>query len=197
MKQSSHLLRKSINIQRGVAAVEFALVALLFFTLLFGVIEFGRVIFLWNAVQEATRHAARDAAVSNFSDNAAMDQVRWNAIFRSAPGPLVLGGGIDDTYVRIDYLNFNLDPVDTSLTCPSQNISTCLSDPNSVSCIRFVRARLCDPGNEDGCDAVPYTAMVPLFSPFFSGVTIPRSKVVMPAESLGYRPSQPSCSPPP
>jgi hypothetical protein len=197
MKYSSCVLRKSIGIQRGVAAVEFALVALLFFMLLLGVIEFGRVIFLWNAVQEVTRRAARDATVANFSDADAMDKVRWNAIFRSTAGPLALGGEINDTYVRIDYLNFNLGPVNKDLTCPSQNISTCLSNPNSASCIRFVRAQLCDPSNQGACDAVPYTAMVPLLSPFFAGVTIPRSQVVMPAESLGYRPSQPGCLPPP
>lgn len=188
--------RKSMTPHRGVAAVEFALVALLFFTLLLAVMEFGRVIFLWNTAQEVTRHAARDATVSNFSDATVMGQVRQNAIFRSSPGPLILGGAIDDTYVRIDYLNSKLGVV-TPLTCPAQNIATCQSDPSSASCIRFVRARLCqppaDPVNPQACSAVPYVPMVGLFAPFLSGVTIPPSQVVMPAESLGYRPSQPAC----
>lgn len=192
MKRSPYIFRKSVAAHRGVATVEFALVALLFFTLLFGVIEFGRAIFLWNTVQEVTRHAARDATVSNFSDAAAMNQVKQNAIFRSTPGPLILGGAIDDTYVRINYLNASLNEVDISLTCPSQNISNCLSDPNGASCIRFVQARLCQPV-AGACNAVPYTPMVTLLAPFFAAVTIPPSQVVMPAESLGYRPSLGSC----
>jgi Flp pilus assembly protein TadG len=49
--------------QRGLAAVEFAMVASLLFTLLFGVIEMGRLLWTWNAAVEATRHGARLAAV--------------------------------------------------------------------------------------------------------------------------------------
>jgi len=49
--------------QRGLAAVEFAIVALLLFTLLFGVIEMGRLLWTWNAAVEATRHGARLATV--------------------------------------------------------------------------------------------------------------------------------------
>lgn len=193
MKRSLYIFKKSATAYRGAATVEFALVALLYLTLTFGVIEFGRVIFLWNTVQEVTRHAARDATVSDFTDAGAMNQVKQNAIFRSTPGPLILGGAIDDTYVRINYLNASLNEVDTSLTCPSQNISTCLSDPNGASCIRFVQARLCQPGGGATCNPVPYTPMVTLLAPFFTAVTIPPSQVVMPAESLGYRPSLGSC----
>ena len=40
--------------ERGAAAVEFGLVALVFFTLLFGIIQFG----LWFWAWEATAHAA-------------------------------------------------------------------------------------------------------------------------------------------
>ena len=49
--------------QRGVAAVEFALIASFLFTLLFGIMEFGRVLFYWNATIEATRLGARLAVV--------------------------------------------------------------------------------------------------------------------------------------
>jgi len=53
-------LRKS---QRGAAAVEFALVAIVFFMLLIGIVEMGRVLFTWNAAAEATRYGARVAVV--------------------------------------------------------------------------------------------------------------------------------------
>lgn len=49
--------------QRGAAAVEFALLAGLLFTLLFGIIETSRVLFYWNAATEATRLGARLAVV--------------------------------------------------------------------------------------------------------------------------------------
>jgi len=50
--------------QGGMAAVEFALVAaLVFFPLLFGIVEMGRLLFYWNAAVEATRVGARTAVV--------------------------------------------------------------------------------------------------------------------------------------
>lgn len=54
--------------QRGVAAVEFALVAIIFFTLLLGIMEFGRWLFMLNATNEATRLGARLAVVCSISD---------------------------------------------------------------------------------------------------------------------------------
>ncbi len=42
--------------QKGVAALEFALIASVFFTLLIGVMEMGRVLFYFNTAAEATRH---------------------------------------------------------------------------------------------------------------------------------------------
>jgi len=49
--------------QQGVAAVEFALVAVILFTLLFGIMEMGRVLFMMNTTAEATRLGARIAVV--------------------------------------------------------------------------------------------------------------------------------------
>ena len=48
---------------RGAAAVEFALVSLVFFTLLFGLMEMGRLMFYWNTAAEVTRLGARMAVV--------------------------------------------------------------------------------------------------------------------------------------
>jgi Flp pilus assembly protein TadG len=49
--------------QHGTSTVEFAIVGLLFFSLLFGVIEAGRALFVWNGLTEMTRRGARVAAV--------------------------------------------------------------------------------------------------------------------------------------
>ncbi|SIT50180.1 TadE-like protein [Paraburkholderia piptadeniae] len=55
--------------QRGVAAIEFALVSTLFFTLLIGVMEMGRVLFYWNTAAEATRLGARVAVVCDVNSS--------------------------------------------------------------------------------------------------------------------------------
>ncbi|WP_298832641.1 TadE/TadG family type IV pilus assembly protein [uncultured Piscinibacter sp.] len=59
---------RSIASQRGVAAVEFAIVSALFFTVLFGVMEMGRLLWTWNAAVEATRYGARLAVVCDIGD---------------------------------------------------------------------------------------------------------------------------------
>ena len=48
---------------RGAAAVEFALVSLVFFTLFFGLMEMARLMFYWNTAAEVTRLGARMAVV--------------------------------------------------------------------------------------------------------------------------------------
>lgn len=55
--------------QAGVAAIEFALVCALFFTLLIGMMEMGRMLFYWNSAGEATRLGARMAVVCDKNDS--------------------------------------------------------------------------------------------------------------------------------
>lgn len=51
--------------QTGVAAVEFALLATLFLGVLLAIMDFGRILFMWNAAAEATRLGARVSVVCN------------------------------------------------------------------------------------------------------------------------------------
>jgi Flp pilus assembly protein TadG len=55
--------RASLAAQAGAAMVEFALVAALLFSLLLGIMDFGRLLFMWNSAAEATRWGARIAVV--------------------------------------------------------------------------------------------------------------------------------------
>lgn len=55
--------------QRGVAAVEFAIISSLLFTMLLGVVEMGRLFWTWNAAVEATRYGARLAVVCDLNDS--------------------------------------------------------------------------------------------------------------------------------
>ncbi|CAN7255075.1 TadE/TadG family type IV pilus assembly protein [Massilia sp. LjRoot122] len=78
--------------QGGLAAVEFALIAaLILFPLLFGIIEFGKILFYWNAATEATRLGARLAVVCDLADSAVKS--RMNALF-----PVIETDHIDIAY---------------------------------------------------------------------------------------------------
>lgn len=65
MKTSFHIGRKA---QLGAAIVEFAIVAAVFFTLLIGIMELGRILFYWNTAAEVTRLGARMAVVCDMGD---------------------------------------------------------------------------------------------------------------------------------
>ncbi|SHM36618.1 TadE-like protein [Duganella sacchari] len=184
--------------QRGATTAEFALSAVIFFTVLFFVIELARVVYVWNTLQEVTRRAAYAAAVSDFSNPAVMDSVRQAAILRDSSGLLPLGDPVTDAHIRIDYLaltrNANgslaMTPIPTASlpACPARVHINCIANPNGSSCIRFVRARLCAPGTD--CDEVRYRPFFPL-----TGLShaLPTATTISKAESLGYQPGNTLC----
>lgn len=184
--------------QDGVFAVEFAMLAGLFFIFLFALLEVARAVYLWNVVPEITRRAARAAAVADFSNAAQLQAVRAQAVLRAGPGRLPLGGAISDAYVRIDYVSqpegagdvTDAPPVSALPGCPQRNRINCLANPHGASCIRFVRAQLCLPGG-DSCERVPYRPILPMLDMLFpSGaraVRLPSGVTVAVAESLGYQ----------
>lgn len=177
--------------QGGAAAVEFALIAAIFFTLLFGIVELGRFLYLFNSVQEVTRRAAREAVV-NCTDSGTQDGIRSRAVLGTGtPGAsLPAGGEITDARVVIDYLDKNQDVIGRYIACPppyNGNIFKCESD--AADCIKFVRVRVCDYRNRNQCDPFTYEPMIGLFVPtrvLDLRIEIPGSTVIMPAESLGY-----------
>lgn len=56
-------VRRQRRGEQGAAAVEFGLIALILFTLLFGIIQFGLWFWSWQTAGHAAREAARVAAV--------------------------------------------------------------------------------------------------------------------------------------
>jgi Flp pilus assembly protein TadG len=54
---------RAVHDERGAAAVEFAIVASIFFLLVFGIIDFGFGFHTWNGTANAAREGARRAAV--------------------------------------------------------------------------------------------------------------------------------------
>lgn len=189
--------------QRGVAAVEFAVVGLVFFLAVFGAIELARIMYMYNTLADVTRSAAKAAANIDWSNTAALDRARQQAIFRTTPGELAFGAPITDRHIRIDYLyldnqggTVSMKPVSGSMpSCPGRNRHNCLTSPYSSSsgadvCIRLVRARICQPGSAD-CQHVDYQT---LFSLFSLGVPLPTSTTIVTAETLGYHSGDPVCS---
>jgi Flp pilus assembly protein TadG len=61
----------SIRAQRGGAIVEFSLVLIIFLTFLLGITDFSRMLFTWNAANEAARAGARYAVVCDSTGNKA------------------------------------------------------------------------------------------------------------------------------
>jgi len=164
--------RTSRHQQYGAAAVEFALIAMLFFTLLFGILEFGRLFYIYNTVQEVTRRAAREAVVNNINETDS-NPAKGLALFGGTSLPA--GVEIKVANIKIEYLNASGVPL-TGTSLPGnaeENLSACLVGP--AGCITFVRVSI---------TGATYAPMVGLFT-FFS-VPIPASTVTMPAESLGY-----------
>ena len=76
--------------QTGLSTVEFALVAAVLFTMMFGVIEIARAFFVSSALDEATRRGARMAAVCPVNDPAIFQAAAFNntliLISDDAPG---------------------------------------------------------------------------------------------------------------
>ena len=144
---------------------------------------------------EVTRQAARGATVSDFSNAATMDALRWRAVFRNGPGRLPGAPELSDAAVRIDYLNAALTPVDIGASCPARNVLNCASDPGGSACIRFVRVRLCQPAVGGSCQPLVYRPLAGVLSVLPGGfaLELPTAAVVMPAETLGFRPGQSNC----
>lgn len=161
--------------QRGAAVVEFAIIAMLLFTLLFGIIEFGRLFYVFNTVQEVTRRAAREAVVSCV-DNSSTSPAKISALFGGTSLPA--GAEIAVGNINIAYLNAsNIAITGTNLpSCPTGNVSACLNGIGPANCVAFVQVSI---------TGATYAPMVGLFP--FLAVPIPDSTVTMPAESLGYR----------
>jgi len=183
--------------QSGVAAIEFALLAIVFFMVVFGVIEIARAMYIFNTVQESTRRAASAASLVSHRDTSALDRIRQNAVFRTSPGHLIFGAPVSDQSVRIDYLALvragnalvlTEIPEGSLPTCPRENRRICMNNPNAANCIRFVRARICDEGSD--CTPVRYTPIIPLLS---LTVGIPRSTTIHVVESFGSMPEGTPC----
>lgn len=173
--------------QAGVAAVEFALLAVIFFTFVFGIIEIARLLYVFNTLQEVTRRAAGAAAHVYATDSDANARVRQYAVFRNTPGELVLAPPVTDDHIRLQYLRFDLSVIPSG-TLPADaaaNRGLCMMDPRAANCIRFVQAQVCDPEETGQCTPVRFQMLLP-----FIDLRMPLHKATTIAsiETFGYVP---------
>ena len=87
--------------ERGAALVEFAIAALVFTTALFAVIEFGRLLWVHNALTDAARRGARYAVNHTEADTA--DAQRMAVYGTTADGASPIVTGLTTDKVKVVY----------------------------------------------------------------------------------------------
>lgn len=102
--------RKGRRNDRGATLLEFAIVATVFFSALFGVLEFGRLLFTHNALRDAARRGARYAVVRK-NDAAGIAAVKNMVVYgdpNANPATAApVAPGLTTSNVQVDYVNFN------------------------------------------------------------------------------------------
>lgn len=99
---------------------------------------------------------------------------------------------LTDQSIRIDYLAVRRDddgtltmvpiPAATLPSSPSENRKGCNMDPNSMTCIRIVRVRVCKADNSANCEPMEFKSLLSLFH--FT-LPLPTATTLAKAQSLG------------
>lgn len=147
----------SRNRQRGATTVEFAIIGLLAMVVMLSLIEFSRLVFTLNALNEATRRGARMAAVCPLNDPAIAQVAVFNEPGSGGASPIL--NNLTPGNVAVDYLNQAGAPIGA----PAGNFTQ----------IRFVRVRIAN---------LSHRLLIPLFDVTF---TLPQYPTILPRESLG------------
>lgn len=94
-------IKSKRNTERGATLVEFAIGATVFVTALFAVLEFGRALWVHNALTDAARRGARYAVVNSNADSASVKNV---VVYGNSAGtgtPLV--NNLSTAQVNVNY----------------------------------------------------------------------------------------------
>ena len=93
--------------ERGSTLVEFSIAAMVFLTAMFGVIEFGRALWVHNALTDAARRGARYAVTHSSGDAAKVKNVVVYGNPNGGAKPLI--PNLSTTNVTVNYSNFALN----------------------------------------------------------------------------------------
>ena len=99
--------------QRGATVAEFAVVASVFFMMVFGIIEFGRLMYTHNALTDAARRGARYAALHPESLTCVKNVTVYgekhiDPVTCAPMGPPLISN-LSDTNVSVTYVGADLD----------------------------------------------------------------------------------------
>ena len=122
---------QQLRYQRGVTSVEFSIIGTLLFILLFGIIEFGRLLSTFVTLGESTRRAARLATVCPVNDPG----ITNTGLFGNLPGftstnlqiqylkddGTILGSPAGADYPNIQYVRVQVTGYTISLAIPLIN----------------------------------------------------------------------------
>lgn len=147
---------------RGVYVVEFAIIGLLLFTLLFGVVEMGRLHFAVNALNEVVRRGARLAAVCDIQDPVILRRAIFNAATEVGASRLI--GSLETADLNLVYL----DEGGVLVANPNDLVSA-----TGFRAVRYVQLRV---------ENFPFELLIPGFGGVF---TLPAFRSTIPRESLG------------
>ncbi|WP_017905923.1 TadE/TadG family type IV pilus assembly protein [Pseudomonas asplenii] len=148
---------------RGLYTVEFAIVGLLVFIVLFGVLEMGRLCFTVNSLDESVRRGARLAAVCNISDPVVLQRAIFNAAGNTGPSTLITN--LNTTNLVLSYL----DASGAVVANPNDTTST-----TGFRAIRYVQVSL---------SGYVFNLFIPGLG---VAITLPTFRAILPREALGH-----------
>jgi len=101
-----HNRKQNKKREQGASLLEFAIAATVFLTVLFAVVEFGRALWVHNALADAARRGARYAVVHTAADSAAVKNVVVYGDPAGGSTPLV--DNLTTSNVNVTYSGFGL-----------------------------------------------------------------------------------------
>jgi Flp pilus assembly protein TadG len=153
--------------ERGAGLVEFALVGMVFLTVLFSIVEFGRLLWTHNALEDATRRGVRYATLRK-NDAAGTLAVQKMVVYgdpNANPGtatPVV--SGLTTSDVAVSYANYNGIQLSAKATVSITNYQFRFAVPLFGGALTMPSYQTSLPGESAGvvpCDIPTATPLAP------------------------------------
>lgn len=183
MKKTMHIVKNTKN--RGATVIEFALVAFIFFLIMWGLLEFARDYYVRNTTQYLTRCMTREAVVLKPSQYALAKQ---NCLFQTSSGIYTwpFYDLAPDNLTNKFVITYYMKDGTTAITKPNSGyddqLNLCLTSGEEDHCVTYVETSVAQ-----GTTLTEFGMLRSwLGSP--GSIAEPSSAVKMPAESMGYTP---------
>jgi len=125
-------LQQNQKKERGASLLEFAIAATVFLTVLFAVVEFGRALWVHNALSDAARRGARYAVLHKVTD---IDDVKKIVVYGDLTETTPMLDNLTTGNVDVVYNGFNLNGGTVSVSVHDYDFQLIL--PLLVSTIRM------------------------------------------------------------